>query len=211
MRDHEALIEPLGRPAGPVRRPAPALLRALGWSAAAVVGGWLATAAFHTPLAEWAGDDGWGVAQLVLSLALGVAALALAFETAIPGSRPRAILLAGLGLGAWLALGVANVVVTGAPTGSLGDGAFCFSFMVAAGAPIMALVVFGLRRTGSLNPGRTLAAAGVSVAALAASLLALCHPFALEIVDFLMHLAAVAVMIPATILLGRRWIDWPTR
>lgn len=211
MTDHEALIEALSRSAAPIRRPLPAPLRALVWGALAIASGWLATTGLRAPLTAWTADDGWGLAQLALSLALGVAALASAFETSIPGPRRRTAPVLVLGLAAWLVVGVINVSVTDAPAGSFGDGVYCFRFLVTSSLPMAALVVIGLRSTGSLAPGRTLAAAGIGVAALSASMLALCHPFGLARVDFLMHIAAIVGVVAATIVLGRRWIDWPTR
>ncbi len=79
MADHDALIDRLSRSATPVRRLRPAPVRAAIWAAAALACGWLATIGIRAPLTVWNGGDYAAMSQLVLSLLLGLIALAGAF------------------------------------------------------------------------------------------------------------------------------------
>ncbi len=211
MVDHDALIETLARAATPVRRLRPAPLRALAWAAIAMACGWIATTGVRAPPGLWSGGDYWQATQLALLLMLGVAALVSAFEMSIAGRSTRLQPLLVIGVLAWLAVSFGSIVASGQPLGTVGDGLYCFRFLLVASLPMMILVVIALRRTGSFRPRRTLLSAGLGIAALSASLLALCHPFALQFVDFLMHLAAIASIVALTLLLGMRWVAWPTR
>jgi hypothetical protein len=64
--------------------------------------------------------------------------------------------------------------------------------MVVVSVPMMAIVIGYLRRTRTLFPARSLAAAGAGVACMALTLLALCHPTHVSALDFLMHISATA-------------------
>lgn len=206
MADHDALIERLSRSATPVRRLRPAPVRAVLWAAVALACGWIATAGIGTPVTAWSSGDYGSMAQFVLLLLLGGTAFAGAFEMSIAGLTSRLLPVVVTGFLAWLAISLGSIALSDEPRGSLGDGIYCFTFLLVAGLPMMALVMTALRSTGSFRPGPTLLSAGIGVAALSAALLALCHPFALQLVDFLMHLAAVACIMVLTTMLGARWI-----
>jgi hypothetical protein len=66
-----------------------------------------------------------------------------------------------------------------------------------------------VRRTRSLFPAQSLAAAGAGVACMALTLLALCHPTHISMDDLLMHLAATATIIGGTMALGYHWVALP--
>ena len=206
MNNHDALIEELCRSATPVRRPLPPAVRAIGVAALSLALGWLAfrsRMSLGNPVGE---GDPLGFVELALAGIAGITALLCAFEMSIAGRRARGLYLAiGSFLG-WLALSLFGIIRTGVPTGAFGDGLYCFSFLLIVSAPMMILAVLALRRTRAIQPGRTLFIAGLGVAALALCLLAFCHPFALQLVDFGTHLAAVACIVLLMFLFGRRYV-----
>ena len=209
MTHHDALIEELCRSATPVRRPLPSAVRAVGVTLLSLALGWLAVRT-RMSLANLNGaGTPWGLLELAMTGIAGMAALLCAFEISIAGRPARGWYVATGSFLAWLAVSLAGIVSSGIPPGSWGDGLYCFRFLLAASAPMMVTVVIVLRRTRALRPGRTLFIAGLGVAALAISLLAFCHPFALQLVDFLMHLAAVACIVLLMVVLGRRCIEIP--
>ena len=71
---------------------------------------------------------------------------------------------------------------------------------------MMVLMIASLRKTRALHPVRSLAMAGLGVSCMAVTMLAFCHPVHLHPMDFVMHLAAIALIIVMTVLLGRRWV-----
>ncbi len=211
MVDHDALIEALSRSATPVRRTYPAPARAVAWAVIAMACGWAATTWIRVPLSAWSGTDWWKLAQLALLLLLGVTALLGAFEMSIAGRPARWWPVLAGGAVAWLAVSFGGIIASHAPIGRAGDGIYCFRFLLVASLPMMVLVVAALRRTGSFRPRQTLLSAGIGIAALSASLLAFCHPFALQLFDFLMHLVAVAGIVVLMAVFGTRWVAWPVR
>lgn len=210
MLNHDALIEELSQSLAPVRRPRPALLRALGWIALAMPCGLLATRLIVNYPPVWSEPGmGWAMAEITLSLAMGVAAVVLALDSSIAGRgairTPVTVLMAMAA--AWLTICLGNIMVSPPPPAyRLGAGMHCYTFMLLACAPMMPMVIVALRRTRTLHPRRTLAVAGTGIAFLGAGLLGFCHPGSLHLVDFLMHLAAGATIVLLTTLLGRRFI-----
>jgi hypothetical protein len=81
--------------------------------------------------------------------------------------------------------------------------------MVVVSVPMMAIVIGYLRRTRTLFPARSLAAAGAGVACMALTLLALCHPTHVSALDFLMHISATATIVLGTMALGYKWVSLP--
>lgn len=205
--NHDALIEELCRTATPVRRPLPAATRAVGTAILSLALGWLMVGV-HPSFSNLNGTGtSLGGLELAMTAIAGVAALLCAFEMSIAGRPPRGLYLATGSFLAWLVISLAGLGISGAPSGSLGDGLYCFGFLMIASAPMMVLVVLMLRRTRAVRPGPTLFVAGLGVAALAISLLACCHPFALNWIDFLMHTAAAACIVLLIVVAGRRWIE----
>ncbi|WP_206239223.1 NrsF family protein [Novosphingobium terrae] len=201
------LIDQLSTSLTPVRRPRPAATRALGWAALALPCGFLTTRLIPHYHPDWhAPEMGWAMIEIPLALGIGVTALMLAFQASIAGrgTRGRGWLTA-LVL-AWLAISVANIAVSPYHPVRIGAGMYCYTFMMLASAPIMPMVIWALRRTRALRPGRVLALAGTGIAFMVAGLLGFCHPGGLHPVDFAMHLAAGLTIVGLTTLLGRRLI-----
>lgn len=207
MNDHDALIEQLCREALPVKRPAPPWQRALRWMLVALPCGFLASLLIPSEAANWS-DPGalWAGLCLLVSLGLGVFALKTAFALSIAGYKmPQWRWLAGL-LVAWLLVQLLQVTSSSDPVGHVGDGIYCYTFMMMAGTPMLVIVVAALRQTRSLYPASSLAIAGLGIAAMSQIILGFCHPVAGELMDLMMHLAATITLIGAAVLAGRRWI-----
>lgn len=209
MHDHEALIERLSLSAKPVRRPWSPAARALLVAIIGLASGWLVTSNIRSPWAALNGGDNWGLAQFILTIVAGISALVAAFQVSIPGIRSRWQWVPGVILLTWLFACLGGIFLSGEDAGTLGDGIYCFRFLTVASLPMIVAVVIALRRTRSPNPTRTLLYAGVGVAALSVSLLALCHPFSLQLVDFGMHLSAIVCVVGLTVLIGRPQITYP--
>lgn len=203
----EALIEQLTGALQPVRRLWPAWLRAALWAVPAMAMGWLATHVLPLYRPDWSDPQmRWVAVEIALALVIGAMAVVMAFGTSIAGRSTRGLwLVGGLAL-VWLGVSAANIATSPQHRVHFGAGAYCYSFMMLASAPIMPMVILGLRRTGALRPARTLAIAGVGIAFLTAGLLGFCHDGKLHLVDFIMHLVAGATIVALTTALGRRLI-----
>lgn len=211
MVNHEALIEDLSQSLAPVRRPFTAPVRALAWMALAMPCAFLATRLITNYPPQWSAPGmGWAMAEIALSLVLGVAAMVLAFEGSIAGRGPvsrRGVAVLGVLAVVWLAVCLGNIMVSPPPPlYRFGAGMHCYTFMMLGGAPMMPLTILALRRTRALHPRRTLVVAGTGIAFLVAGLLGFCHPGTLHLVDFLMHLAAGLSIVVLTALCGQRFI-----
>jgi hypothetical protein len=211
---HDRLIQGLAAGLKPVRRlPSPAL-RALGWLAvvAALAAG---LAAFADLNAMWqrlaAAPDLWlAVAGSTLTAILAAIA---AFELSLPDA-PRA--WAALPLPAavlWVAAsGLGCLRVWIAPhthVASLAEARDCLIFIVSLSVPLSALLLMMLRRAFPLYPGLTATMAGLAVAAAAATLLNLFHPYDAAATDLVVHAVAVAIVIGANRALSGRIFGTP--
>jgi len=207
MDEHDALIERLAREARPVRRlPAPSL-RTAGWMAAALPCGFLASLLLPRGSFAWSGPGApWAALGLAASLALAALAIRTAFALSIAGERPAHGRWLAAAAAVWLLAALAGVTGSPDPVGHLGDGVYCYTFMLVAGLPMSAVVVAALRRTRALHPAASLAMAGLGIGALAQLLLVFCHPVAGELFDLGMHVAAAATLVALTVLGGRRWV-----
>ncbi|MFN3658337.1 MAG: NrsF family protein [Pseudolabrys sp.] len=206
---HDSLIRGLAADLTPVRPlPHPAL-RALGWLAAVVALG-LGLAVISDVQAMWARIA--GAPDLWLA-ALGSAATAVlagvaAFELSLPDARRAWALLPLPGALLWVgASGVGCLRAWIAPqahVAALDETGDCLMFIVALSLPLSALLLLMLRRGCPLNPGLTATVAGLAVAAAAATLLNLFHPFDAAVTDLAVHAFAVALVVMANRALGGR-------
>jgi hypothetical protein len=205
MADHATLIDALSAEAGPVRRVSPPWVRALLWAPLALGLGYLATNLVHRAGTDWADPLAIvAAANIVVSLTLGVAAFIAALSVSIPGGRVRAKGWIAGGVAVWLALALFSISISGDPRGALGEGSYCFTFVVTAGLPMVLVGILALRRTRSLKPVRSLTLAGMGSAFLSFGLLAFCHPVELSAMDFTAHIVAGGLLGGIAVLLGRR-------
>lgn len=204
-RDSEALIDVLSQGVRPVRRVAPAGLRALGWVPAALALGYLSTRMLHRFPTDWSARHAViSLANVALCLMIGIAAFAGSLSLSVAGGQVRAKAWLAAGALAWVLLAMTSIGLAARPLGFVvGVGSYCFTFVLTAGLPMVAIAVAALRRTRSLTPKLSLAAAGLGIAFLSFALLAFCHPAEMSFADFLMHLLAALVLAGITVLIGR--------
>jgi hypothetical protein len=86
----------------------------------------------------------------------------------------------------------------------LGEARDCLIFIVSLSVPLSVLLFLMLRRACPLQPGLTAAVGGLAVAAAAATLLNLFHPYDAAATDLTVHAAAVALVVVANRALGGR-------
>jgi hypothetical protein len=203
MNEHDALIEQLCRDARPVKRPAAPWVRAVVWMLVALPCGFLASQLLPQGRVDWFDPDaGWAGLWVLVSFCLAVLAITTAFAVGIAGQRIRHWRwLAGTTL-SWILAGLIGVTSSTDPVGR-----YCYIFMLVAGTPMAVILVVALRRTRSLDPARSLALAGLGIAAMSQLLLAFCHPVAGQLVDLAMHFAASVTLLAVTVIGGWRWVS----
>lgn len=207
MNNYDALIEQLCREVRPVKRTAAPWRRAAGWMLVALPCGFLASLMMHRGTADWSHPGAlWAWLWMLVSFCLGALAITTAFSLSVAGHRmTHWRWLSALSV-AWLLIGLIDVVGSQDPVGHFGDGTYCYTFMMIAGAPMVVIVVAALRRSRSLHPTGSLAISGLGIAAMSQILLGFCHPVAGELIDLAMHLAATLTLVAITVFGGRRWI-----
>ncbi len=207
MANHETLIQRLANDVPAVSRPLPVALRAGVWAALTVALGFAATRLMPTATLDWSAPGAYlFLANAGVSLFIGFLALASAFNMSIPGRKTQGMVWILALVALWLSINVGSILASADPLGKLGEGRYCFRFVALAGAPMVGVALFALKRTGALRPMRTLSVAGSAVGFLAFGLLAFCHPPEMSLVDFGMHLLGGLVLAGLTMVAGRRLI-----
>ncbi len=213
MADHDLFIEQLSRTIAPVKRPWQSGWRVMAWVLMALPCGALASLLVHRTFTDWT-DTGaaWVVFQLCLTFFTGTLAIRNAFLMSIAGQKSLSWKWFAPLVSLWLAIALGNMHLHHRlPVEGSEVGTNCYMFMVVVSVPMIAIVIGYLRRTRSLFPARSLAAAGAGVACMALTLLALCHPTHVSALDFLMHIGATATIVLSTMLLGYKWVSLPRR
>lgn len=207
MLNHDRLIDDLCARAAPVRRVSPAWMRTAAFLPLMLALGWAATTIFHRAVTGWAPPDAdIGSVNAALCLLIGGAAFLRSLTLSVPGRDVRSRGWIALAAAAWLGVTLFGI---GSPSGlrdAYREGRNCFAFLLVAGLPMIAVAVAALRRTRSLTPVRSLAAAGIGVSFLSFGLLAFCHPAATTLLDTAGHLAAALVLGALTLFIGSRAI-----
>lgn len=210
MADHDQLIEQLSRAIAPVKRPWKPGWRVMTWVAMALPCGAIVSLLVHRTVTDWSQDGAqWVILQLMLTFVVGTLAVRNAFLMSIAGQPSLGWKWFTPLIGVWLAITLVNMRLHHVHTVSSTEGTNCYLFMVVVSIPMMAMVIGYLRRTRTLFPVRSLAAAGAGVACMALTLLALCHPAHISALDFLMHIAATATIVLGTVVVGYRWVSLP--
>lgn len=205
MRDSEALIEVLAKDMRPVDRVAPVWRRVMVWGPVALGLGFMATLMLHRFNTDWSSAHAAiSVANVALSLTLGLAIFAASLSISVAGGRVRGKGWIVGGLAAWLVLAMVSMALSPRLISfQRGVGSYCFTFVLTAGAPMILVAIAALRRTRSLNPRRSLSVAGAGIAFMAFGLLGFCHPAEMSMTDFVAHLLAALVLGVGTVLAGR--------
>jgi hypothetical protein len=209
---HEDLILRLIADLKPVQRLPSPPRRALLWLAMVVaLAVMLAAVADRTAaLARiTAAPDMW-LSACGAALTTVLAAIA-AFELSLPDRSRRWALLplpaALLWLGASGAGCLRGWLVPGVHPANLNDTKDCIAFILALSVPLSVLLIGMLRRGHTLWPELTAATAGFAVAAAAATLLVLFHPYDASATDVVVHVVAVALVIMANRSFGGRLLQ----
>jgi hypothetical protein len=201
-RDLTGLIDGLVADLKPVRPLASPWLRALAWLAlvlimALVLARFADLAAFRTRMMS-APDIRWALAGSALTAALASVA---ALQTALPDRSRLWGLLPLPALALWIGasgLGCARSwLIPGTHDASLAESRDCLVFIIGLSIPLSAAMFFMLRRGYSFAPALTGGMAGLAVAAAAACLLNLFHPYDAAVSDLLVHAGAVALVVLA--------------
>jgi hypothetical protein len=163
----EALIRELAAQVRPVRPVGHPLARFAGWAAVAAV--WIAAGVsvvgIRTDFAPASRAPGF-VLDIVLPLALGLAATLAAFVASVPGRNSRWwTLIPAAVVASWLALVLVGALSTG--SGHVGAGVRCIRNLAAFSVPPGLLLYLMLRKAAPLDRGTVgmLAAGGMSALA----------------------------------------------
>jgi hypothetical protein len=202
------LIAQLSATAGPVRRLAPPMTRALLWLVViAVLAAIPILLRSDLPVFAQRASDPRMALELFATLATGVAGVIAAFHLSIP-DRPRAwaLLPAPFAL-LWMALtgwGCLEFLPEQDQRGwGLGQSHYCFFFLLSVGLPLAGLLILTLRRASPLQPRLVASVGALGVAGLAAFILQFFHPFDVTVMDLATHLASLIVLIAVFSLSGR--------
>jgi hypothetical protein len=186
-------------PQAQARPPWPPALRAVLWMDAVLLAAVALALAGKPPALAGAVEDVWTLLALAGSLLTAVLAALSAFHLCAPSSHQTwsllpvpAIVLWALASGLGYLTAPAGVDLWGA---TLAQALECLRFLLGAGLPLLALIVFMLWRAAPLLPRRVLVMGAVASAGAAASLLALVHPHASSLADVCAHAAALAVIL----------------
>jgi len=187
------------QPVKPLRSP---WLRSLTWLAlVSIMALGLATFADLSAFrARMMGAPDMWLAVVGSALTAALAAVA-ALEVSLP-DRSRAWALLPLpGLVLWIGasgLGCARTwLIPGVHEAALAETGHCLTFILGFSIPLSAALFVMLRRGYSLSPALTGGLAGLAVAAAAATLLSLFHPYDAAVTDLAVHTAAVSLVILA--------------
>ena len=207
MSGHDRLRADLVTDLEPVRRLGSPWLRAALW-----IGLVLAFALFLSSDANLAAlrqrlmsvPDMW-LAVLGSALTACLAALA-SFQMSLPDRSPAWCALPLPGLALWLGasgMGCARAwLLPWTVIPAWGDARSCLVFIFGLSIPLSLAIIVMLRRGYALYPSLTATVAGLAVAAAAATLLNVFHPYDVAVDDLIVHGCAVLIVVGANQLFG---------
>ena len=204
----DELISDLSADLRPVKRLASPAERAGLWlGAVIVIGVVLAVFVDLAPIAERLRSvpDMWlAVLGCVATTVLGAVAV---FHLTLPDRSASWALLPIPGLALWVGgtgLGcLRSWAIPGMHPASVDEAQSCIGFIITLSLPLSGLMFWMVRRGYSMRPNLTAAVGGITVAAAAASLLTLFHPFDAGATDMAVHTVAVAIVVTGNRMLAR--------
>jgi hypothetical protein len=210
--DHGRLIDGLAQDLRPVMRLAPPGRRAGMWiallTAVAIVLAELGDVSALGQRIAAVPDVGW--AMLGSGLTAVLAAIA-AFQTSVPGRATLWNLLPLPALLFWVAS--SGLGCLSAAAGGIGKPASlysaleeCLPFLLLVSLPLLAVLLFMLRRGFPPQPAHTAAQSGLAAAAGAATLLNFFHPFDVAAIDLTVHGLAVVGIAVLSRAFGQRFL-----
>lgn len=145
------------------------------------------------------------------SVLTGILGAIAVFQLSMPDRSPRWALLplpaAALWLGASGMGCLRYLLQPGGHFAGIAEAPDCLFFILGLSLPMSVVMIFATRRAFTLYPARTSAVAGLTIAATAASMLNLFHPFDATSTDVLVHALAIAIVIGANRFLGGRLLN----
>lgn len=209
---HDVLIDNLTASLAPVRRVWSPALRSALWLA--MVGAMALAIASVSDIPAMivrlsALPDLWlGVIGSVLTGILGAVAV---FHLSMPDRSPHWAWLPVPAAALWLGASgmgcLRYILQPDAHFRGIGEAPDCLMFILGLSIPMSIVMIFAMRRAFTLYPARTSAVAGLAIAATAASLLNLFHPYDAASTDVVVHAIAIAIVIGANRYLGGKLLN----
>jgi hypothetical protein len=204
------LVKELARdlePAAPLRRPT---ARAGAWflGAALYVALLALGMGFVNAYPDGAGSTYW--AGLIAAIVTSLLACAAAFASVIPGLESRSQVLAVAAAAVWVVtLAMASPADTdwSAVAGATHEW-LCVGFIVAGGAPLLAVLTWMLRRGAPLKPATTAAFAALSFAALANVGACVSLPHTNNAITLVWHGGVIVAVTICAAVCGRPLFSW---
>ena len=135
-----------------------------------------------------------------------ILAVLAAFELSLPDRSRAWAWLPMPALAVWLAttgLGCLKAWIAGTPT-DLSESTECFLILVGTSLPLGLILSWMLLKAKPMAPAPVAAMGGLGVAAISAFLLQFFHPFDVTVIDLAINIVAVALVIGASAIAGRK-------
>ena len=209
---HDDFINALSADLAPVRRVWSPAVRSVLWFAGVAAAAIAIASVSDLPamaLHIASVPDMWlAITGSVLTGILGAIAV---FQLSMPDRSPHWALLplpaATLWLGASGMGCLRYILQPESHFAGIAEAPHCLFFILGLSLPMSVVMIFAMRRAFTLYPARTSAIAGLAIAATAALMLNLFHPFDATSTDVLVHALAIAIVIGANRYLGGRLLN----
>jgi hypothetical protein len=190
----------------PARLPWPPAVRALLWMDAVLLLGAALALAGRPPALGDVDLSIWLV--LAGSTLTAVLAALAAFHLCAPGANPAWTLLPVPPVVLWIGASALGYLAlperARAWGGTPAEAGECLGFLLTTGLPLLALIVFMLRRAAPAAPQPVLLMGALASAGAASSLLTLVHPHTGSLLDLCAHAGGLAMLLGIGLLTSRR-------
>tara|TARA_R110002110_G_scaffold141510_2_gene329380 strand:- start:419 stop:1093 length:675 start_codon:yes stop_codon:yes gene_type:complete len=209
---HDEFINALSADLAPVRRLwSPAVRSALWFTAVGAAALAIASVSDLPAMALHIASvpDMW--LAIIGSVLTGILGAIAVFHLSMPDRSPHWALLplpaAALWLGASGMGCLRYILQPESHFAGIAEAPDCLMFILGLSLPMSVVMIFAMRRAFTLYPARTSAVAGLAIAATAASMLNLFHPFDATSTDVAVHAFAIAIVIGTNRFLGGRLLN----